>query len=162
MLSDSVYRDIWDGLLEVARATRYFSLLEQRCNKQKNVIRWLFVTVGCGIAAALFGLVPMSAIPILFAFIIVLSIVDFLINPSKHTAQLNIANPQLSNLEEQYRHLWEKARSGLVTDEVALNEKQRIMLEMKQICSFIDIGVNDKLNQIAQVEAFEVEEKRYA
>ncbi len=162
MVSNSVYCDVWDGLLEVARIIRYYSLRTKQYQMQRCLVRSGVAFAGVGATATALDFVPNDVMSFIGIFIVALIIADLLIDPTKTVTQLKIVNFQLSKLEEQYRYLWERARTDLITDEEALREKQRILLEMNEISSFVDIQINDKINEIAQKEAFQTEENRYA
>lgn len=162
MVSNTVYTDIWDGLLDVARIIRYFSLREKQFQRWSRAIRGVLAAAGIGATMTVVKLVPNEFISITGCVIVVVIIVDLLIDPSKTVTQLKIVNIRLSKLEEQYRTLWEKARCHQVTDDSALEEKQRILLEMKEICSLVDIQIDDKICEAAQIQAFQTEERRYA
>jgi len=162
MVSQAVYSDIWDGLLDVARIIRYFSLREKQFQRLSWGVRAVLALTGVGAAVTIFGFFPNELVSIVSCVIVAVVVFDLLIDPSKTVTQLKIVNMQLSKLEEQYRSLWEKAKADLITDAEAVNEKQRILLEMKEISSLVDIGIDEKINQIAQEEAFRTEENRYA
>ena len=165
MISDSTYHDIWDGLLEVCRVHRYFILCESKYRRLASAFRFALAISGIGALASLveiFEFLPVNSIVLFGMLISVLIIFDLIINPSKTAAQLVIVNSMLSDLEDQYRKLWEESKRDLIADSEALGKKNQIMQEISRVSSFVNISVNDKLNQKAQSEAFRTEEARYA
>ncbi len=165
MISDSTYHDIWDGLLEVSRYRRYYLLCERRYRRLASIFRFALAISGIGVLASLlefFEFFPIDTISLFAILISVLIALDLIINPSKTAAQLILVNSMLSDLENQYRKLWEESKAHLIADNVALTRKSQIMQEISQVCSFVDLSVSDKLNEKAQLEAFQTEEARYA
>ena len=165
MISDSTYHDIWDGLLEVCRVRRYSILCERKYRRLASAFRFALAISGIGALASLveiFEFLPVNTIALFGMLISVLIILDLTINPSKTAAQLIIVNSILSELEDQYRRLWEESKRDLITDSEALSKKSQIMQEVSRVSSFVDISVKDNLNKKAQTEAFRTEEARYA
>lgn len=165
MVSGSTYHEIWDGLLEVSRCRRYYELCERKYRRLASAFRIALAVSGIGALASLVEIIvflPANTISLFGMLISVLIVLDLTMNPSKTGAQLIIVNSMLSDLEDRYRKLWEKAKEGLITDSEALDRKSQLMQELTRVCSFIDISVNDKLSQKAQTEAFQTEEARYA
>lgn len=165
MVSDSTYHDVWDGLLEVSRYQRYYILCERRYKRYSDIIRSLLAISGVGTLASLieiFEFLPVNTISLFGLLISVLIVLDLTINPSKTSAQLAIVNSMFCELEDQYRVLWEETKGGLIADREALNRKNQFMEEITRLSSFVDISVNEKYNGIAQTEAFQTEEARYA
>ena len=165
MISDSTYHEIWDGLLEVCRVHRYSILCKQKYQRLAMVFRFLLAISGIGVLASLiefFYFLPASTIVLFGILISVLIILDLIIQPSKTAAQLIIVTSMLSDLEGNHRKLWEEVKADLISDKEALSKKNQIMLELRRVSSLVEINVNDKYNEIAQTEAFQTEEARYA
>lgn len=165
MISDSTYHEIWDGLLEVCRIRRYSILCERKYRRLASAFRFALAISGVGALASLveiFAFLPVNTIAFFGMLISVLIVLDLIINPSKTAAQLIFVNSMLSDLEDQYRELWEESKENLIADSEALGRKSQIMQEITRICSFVDISVNNKLSKKAQTEAFQTEKARYA
>ena len=165
MISDSTYHAIWDGLLEVSRYRRYYQLCEHKYRRRASTFRFMLAISGIGALASLlelFEFLPVNTISLFGVLISVLVVLDLIINPSKTAAQLIIVNSMLSDLEDQYRKLWEESKSQNIADNVALARKGQIMQDISRVCSFVDLSVSDRLNEKAQTEAFQTEEARYA
>lgn len=165
MISDSTYEAIWDGLLEVCRYRRYAILCERKYRRLANTFRFALAISGIGTLASLveiFEFLPAESISIFGTLISVFIVADLIFNPSKVAAQLTIINSKLSNFEGEYREIWEKTRANLIDDSEALERKSQLMQEIDDVCSLVDISVNDKYSEIAQTEAFQTEEARYA
>ena len=165
MISDSTYHDIWDGLLEVCRIRRYSILCERKYRRLASAFRFALAISGIGALASLveiFEFLPVNTIALFGMLISVLIILDLIMNPSKTAAQLIIVNSMLSDLEDQYRKLWEESKGNLITDSEALNKKSQIMQELIRVSSFVELSANEKLSKKAQTDAFQTEEARYA
>ena len=165
MISDSTYHDVWDGLLEVSRYRRYYQLCERKYRRLASVFRFALAISVIGVLASLLEIFEFFSINTISLFGILISVLialDLIINPSKNAAQLIVVNSMLSDLENQYRKLWEESKAQLIADNIALTKKSQIMQEIDRVCSFVDLPVSDKLNEKAQLEAFQTEEARYA
>ncbi len=165
MISDHIYHSVWDGLLEVARITRYFAIVEKKYRLHSNIIRWILAASGVGAFASAFDFLPFIpevGTAIFGGMIGLIVIYDLVVEPTQQHIKLKVVNRQLSDIEIEYRSLWDEVRSGALSDAEANNIKEQVMLRLSNAVDFCDLRIDDKANSIAQTEAFEVERARYA
>ncbi len=165
MISDSVYHSVWDGLLEVARINRYFSILERKYRLHSNLIRGTLAASGAGAFASAFNILPFYSeitTAIFGGVIALLVIYDLVAEPTQQHIKLKVVNRRLSDLEIEYRSFWDKVRTGALSDAEAIETKEQMMLRFSNAVDFCDLKIDDKASLIAQTEAFEVEQTRYA
>ena len=131
-VSGATYNAVWDGLLEVARARRYFAAQERRLERLVNALRFVLALSGVGAVA---------------------SLVD---------SRLKVANVELAGLETGYRSFWEKTRNGAFSDGEAQSMKDEMLDALNRIAAHVDVTPNDSIVLRTQDAAFTAEERRYA
>lgn len=160
-MNASTYRDVWDGLLEVARAREYYYAQEKSLQARVNALRIGLALFGCGAVISL--LAPFSWLgPVSGVAVASLVIFDSYWGGTKLLSQIQTVNMLLQRIETDYRSLWERVRSK-GTDGLDLRSaKENLMKRLDDITTTVDIKPNEKFRHEAQKNAFATEAARYA
>ncbi|MCY4242423.1 MAG: hypothetical protein OXD36_11835 [Rhodobacter sp.] len=169
--SGATYNAVWDGLLEVARARRYFAAQERRLERLVNALRFVLALSGVGAVASLVDSLPLALAvplplgwlaPVSGAAVAALVIVDLSWGGAVRVARLKVANVELAGLETGYRSFWEKTRNGAFSDGEAQSMKDEMLDALNRIAAHVDVTPNDSIVLRTQDAAFTAEEQRYA
>ncbi len=170
-VSGATYNAVWDGLLEVARARRYFAAQERRLERLVNALRFVLALSGVGAVASLVDSLPLALAvplplgwlaPVSGAAVAALVIVDLSWGGAVRVARLKVANVELAGLETGYRSFWEKTRNGAFSDGEAQSMKDEMLDALNRIAAHVDVTPNDSIVLRTQDAAFTAEERRYA
>lgn len=165
-INDTVRQQVWDGLLEVARATHYFSAQKDRYVRERNISRYAQGIAGTGAVVNLLNFFPYAeqSAAVFGALIVFVVIWNFVRDPESKAARLTIVTShQLPFLESRYRALWGRTMSAAISNKAAQNQKDALMAELVSIASVLnDIEHDQQLVTKTQYDAFKVEEQRYA
>ncbi len=170
-VSGATYNAVWDGLLEVARAGRYFAAQERGLERWVNALRFVLALAGAGALASLVDSLPLALAvplplgwlaPVSGAAVAALVIVDLYWGGAPRVAQLEVANVGLAGLETRYRSFWEKTRNGAFADGKAQSMRDKMLDALNRIAAHVDVTPNDRIVLRTQDAAFTAEEQRYA
>ena len=124
--SGATYNAVWDGLLEVARARRYFAAQERRLERLVNALRFVLALSGVGAVASLVDSLPLAlAVPLPLGWLAPVS------GGAVRVARLKVANVELAGLETGYRSFWEKTWNGAFSDGEAQSMKDEMLDALK-------------------------------
>lgn len=161
MITEATYRAVWDGLLEVSRARYYYTEMERSFSRSVFCLRLALAIAGVGVFASLFELFEQIR---LFAgiAITILVVIDLLWDGTSTLAKLKLLNQDLTDLENEYRHIWEETLNRNMSDKDVRAEKKSLLETMNKIASKVDITPKGKIVVKTQESAFNAEKVRYA
>ena len=148
--------DAWSGLLEVSRLARYFDAMTRRYRIYWAITRILLASSAIGTIAVILDEATLSPSEraIVPAIILVVLAIDLVLDFGKTAALLDTVRKDLSQLEQEYRILWEKGTgfegaSELLSRAIAVSNR-------------VDLSTNNRLNQKCTEASYKVEAERYA
>ena len=167
MLSDRTRQEIWNELLDVDRACRYYEAVYARATKWHLIIRVaVLVALAGGIAAILDFLPGPTAVyqVVLAALIAALTVWEAVANYAKKAAVSHAIYIQFTKLRVQLRDLWLLVDDEVV-DEADVRRRVRELAlmsgETENWAGASDITPNAKLNERTQKDAFNIVSDRY-
>ena len=112
MVNDRLRKEIWYGLDDSVRISRYYTLLADRYQRYQNFSHLALFIVACGAVVAFLDLLPMhwsnKFEPIIGFLLLVTVLVDFSFDFASKAAKLHVVATECSYIEGQYRTLWRK------------------------------------------------------
>ncbi len=167
MVNDRLREEIWDGLDDSVRISRYYTLLADRYQRYQNFTHIALLIVACGGMASFFDLLPMhwyNTVAPIFGFLLAVTVaVDFYFDFGKKATELGVVAKDCSYIEGQYRTLWRNHPN--LNDEAAekklvkLNNK---LLKVTSIPSKFGVIINNNLNNRCTDDAYRILEREYA
>ena len=162
MISDQTRGAIWQGLLDMARWSRYYDATARRYQLHRNVLRILLAFLGIATGVTLVGVIPASYVAAPGLAILAVTIWDLVVDPGKTAAMLGSVNKEFGDLETEYRNLWEGVYAERVGEDEAVSRSEDIMRRAAAAANRLDIHTDDKINQRCAAAAYEAEANRYA
>ena len=153
---------IWQGLLDMGRYVRYCDALTSRYRTHENIIRILLGLAAVGSVAELLKFIPFPTIMVASAAIAVIVVWDLAIRPGRKAARMEVATRDISQLEVEYRTIWDQFDAGMIDDKDALRRSSDIAQKAQAVFSHIDISTDKKLNQKCTEDAYKVAASYYA
>ena len=160
--SGSTRNHVWQGLLEIARFSRYYSELERRYRRKHRCVRSLLATVSICTALPLIPAIPPIVSSVGAIGIVGLVVWDLVHDYGRQVAALHLVAEGLSDLEVRQRHLWDEVQSGTVSDDEARRQTTDLNREALSLIRGLDLDTDSALNERCQKETFQAEKKRYA
>lgn len=166
MVNDNLRKEIWYGLYDSVRCSRYYSALTDRYQRNQTIIRIALLIVACGGMVAFFDLLSMhwyGRVEPIFGLLLAVTVaVDFYFDFGKKATELHVVTMECINIENQYRTLWRHHRN--LNDEAA--EKKLLELDSKllQITSMskkIGVQTNKSLHDRCADSAYAILENEY-
>ena len=162
MISDQTRGAIWQGLLDMARWSRYYDATARRYQLHRNILRFLLAFLGIATGVTLVGVIPASYVAAPGLAILAVTIWDLVVDPGKTAAMLGSVSKEYSELETEYRSLWETVYAERIAEDEAMDRSGDIMRRAAAASNRLDIHTDDKTNQRCTADAYEAEAKRYA
>lgn len=151
MVSDRAREQIWDSLLEIAQASRYFDALRTRYARWRNAVRTALALSGIGALASLIDLVSSPVLAeVLVAAVAAIVVLDLILDPATVTAKLTVVCTNMEQRELAIRHLWQSitTEDGW-TDGQALAASSDILKAAHEAASIIDVPTHQRLSNHA-------------
>ena len=163
MVSNHARDQVWDSLLEIAQASRYFDALRTRYARWRNVVRVALALSGVGALASLIGLVSSPTLAeAMVAFVAAIVVLDLIIDPATVTAKLTVVCTSLEQRELAIRHLWQSiATEKEWTDKQALAASSDILKAAHEAASTIDVPTHQRLSNQCAAVAYAAELQRH-
>ena len=161
MVNDNLRKEIWYGLDDSVRISRYYTALADRYQRYQTYTRLALLIVACGGMIAFFDWLPMHLYdkvePIFGLLLVVIVFIDFSFDFGKKAAELHVVATECSYIENQYRTLWRNHIK--LNDEVA--EKKLVKLDSKllqvtSIPSKLGVLIDNKLNNKCADAAYRI------
>ena len=164
MVADHVRDKVWQGLLDMSRAYRYYDAMFRRYSRCRTILRVLLGISGIGGVASLLDFVPNPAlwVQISGAVIGAVVVLDLVLNPSEKAAVLSVTCSYMSKYERQARTLWESLDVENWDDKEILSKSAEISKHAETTSDMISLATHKGLNQKCTEEAYKVEADRYA
>ena len=162
MISDQARGAIWQGLLDMARWSRYYDATARRYQLHRNVLRILLAFLGIATGVTLVDVIPTSFVVAPGLAILAVTIWDLVVDPGKTAAMLGSVSKEFSELETEYRSLWESVYADRIAEDEAVSRSDSIMRRAAAASNRLDIHTDDKTNQRCTEAAYEAEANRYA
>ena len=162
MISDQTRGAIWQGLLDMARWSRYYDATARRYQLHRNALRILLAFLGIATGVTLVDVIPTSFVVAPGLAILAVTIWDLVVDPGKTAATLDSISKDLSELEIEYRSLWESVYSGRITEDEAVSRFEAIMRRVSAAANRSNIHTDDKTNERCTAAAYKAELNRYA
>ena len=157
-----LYNAIWQDLLDINRAERYY--FARAAHFRTWSIRVRFVlgftvisTVGTALAP-----VPDGVSIGLAVAVAVVAVIDLVRDYSRNAALLQTIATDISYLESDYRHLWEDVHADRIPDAHALQRRLELSQRVKMTTARLQVDIDQKLNQRCTIDAYNATEARYA
>ena len=161
-VSASTRNLVWQGLLDVARYTRYCGVWEKRYRKKHIAVRFTLGVLAVITSLPLIPAVPMTVSSFGAVGILGLVIWDYIQDYGSKVAALRIAAEGLSNLEIRQRHLWDEVQNWELNEKEARRRNSELQIEAQNLFRGLELNRDEVLNEFCQKEAFESEKQRYA
>ena len=167
MVNDNLRKEIWYGLDDSVRCSRYYTALADRYQRYQTFTRLALLIVACGGMVAFFDLLPMHLYdkfePIFGLLLAVTVAIDFYYDFGKKATELRVVATECSYIENQYRALWRNHIK--LNDEAA--EKKLVKLDSKllqvtSIPSKFGVLIDNNLNNKCADAAYRILEREYA
>ena len=162
MISDQTRGAIWQGLLDMARWSRYYDATAKRYQLHRNVLRIILAFLGIATGVTLVDVIPTGFVVAPGLAILAVTIWDLVVDPGKTAAILNSVSKSMSELELEYRSLWDSVHAGRITEDEAIARSEDIMRRAATAVSGLDIHTSDKINERCAAATYEAESSRYA
>ena len=167
MVNDRLRKEIWYGLDDSVRISRYYTLLADRYQRYHIFTRLALLIVACGAVVAFFDLPPMHWFdkfePIIGFLLLVTVLVDFSFDFGSKAAKLHVVAKECSYIEGQYRTLWRNHPD--LNDEVAEKKFVKLNNKLRQVTSIpskFGVRIDNKLNNRCTDAAYRILEREYA
>ena len=105
MISDQTRGAIWQGLLDMARWSRYYDATARRYQLHRNVLRILLAFLGIATGVTLVDVISTGFVVAPGLAILAVTIWDLVVDPGKTAAMLGSVSKEFSALETEYRSL---------------------------------------------------------
>ena len=162
MISDQTRGAIWQGLLDMARWSRYYDATARRYQLHRNVLRILLAFLGIATGVTLVDVIPTSFVVAPGLAILGVTIWDLVVDPGRTAAMLGSVGKEFSGLETEYRNLWESVYADRIAEDEAVSRSEEIMWRAAAASNRLDIHTDDKTNERCTEAAYEAEANRYA
>ena len=161
MTSDQTRGAIWQGLLDMARWSRYYDATARRYQLHRNVLRSLLAFLGIATGVTLIDVIPTNFVVVPGLAILAVTIWDLVIDPGRTAAMLGAVSKNMSELEVEYRSLWDSVYAGRIEEDEAIARSEAIMLRAGAAASGLDIHTNNKVNERCAAATYQAEANRY-
>ena len=162
MISDQTRGAIWQGLLDMARWSRYYDATARRYLLHRNILRSLQAFLGIATGVTLIDVIPTGFVVAPGLAILAVTIWDLVVDPGKTAAMLGSVSKDFSDLETEYRNLWESVYADQIAEDEAVKRSEDIMRRATAAANRLDIHTNNKTNERCAEAAYEAEANRYA
>ena len=159
MVTETTKLAIWDGALEAARLSRYFTALAGRHLKRRRMRR--MTSAVAGILAAFSVAASSPELVSAAGFLLLVTLLAEAFWDEKAGVLCSISDDVLI-IEAKYRRLFEQANSDQIEEPVARYGHEVLTDLLQQTAQRADVAVDEKLAQQAQEAAFQVEADRHA
>lgn len=160
--SETTRNLVWQGLLDIARFTRYYAALERRYRRKHRYVRFLLGTVSVCTALPLIPAIPPIVSSVGAIGIVGLVVWDLVHDYGRLVGTLRLAAEGLNDLETRHRHLWDEVQNGTLSDDEARRQTTDLSREALNLLRGLDFDTDSALNERCQKETFQAEKKRYA
>ena len=161
MISDQTRNAIWQGLLDMARWSRYYDATARRHQMYRNVLKFLLAFLGIATGVTLIDEIPTGYAAYPGIAILAVTILDLVLDPSRKAATLGSVSKDLSELEAEYRSLWESVHANRIAEDEAVSRSEAIMRRAATAGNRLEIHTNDKTNAQCAAATYKVEANRY-
>ena len=162
MISDQTRGAIWQGLLDMARWSRYYDATARRYQLHRNILRIMLAFLGIATGVTLVDVIPTSFVVAPGLAILAVTIWDLVVDPGKTAAMLGSVSKDFADLETEYRNLWESVYADRIAEDEAVNRSEDIMRRAIAAANRLDIHTDNKTNERCAEAAYEAEANRYA
>ncbi|MDE0201924.1 MAG: hypothetical protein OXK73_05765 [Rhodospirillaceae bacterium] len=162
MISDQTRGAIWQGLLDMARWSRYYDAKARRYLLHRNILRILLAFLGIATGVTLIDVIPTGFVVAPGLAILAVTIWDLVVDPGKTAAMLGSVSKDFSDLETEYRNLWESVYADRIAEDETVKRSEDIMRRASAAANRLDIHTDNKTNERCAVAAYEAEANRYA
>ena len=167
MVNDNLRKDIWYGLDDSVRISRYYTALADRYQRYQNFTRIALLIVACGGMVAFFDLLPIhwyNKVEPIFGLLLAVTVaIDFYYDFGKKATELRIVATECSYIENQYRALWRNhIKLNDETAEEKLVKLDSKLLQVTSIPSKFGILIDNNLNNKCTDAACRNLEREYA
>ena len=162
MISDQTRNTVWQGLLDMARWSRYYDATARRYQLHRNTLRFLLAFLGIATGVTLVDVIPAGFVAIPGIAILAVTIWDLVVDPGKTAAMLGSVSKDVSELEMEYRAVWESVYADRITEAEAISRSESIMRRAAKASNRLGIHTDNKINKRCTVAAYTAEKDRYA
>ncbi len=167
MVNDDLRKEIWYGLYDSVRCSRYYIELTNRYQRYQTLTRIALLIVACGGMVAFFDLLPMhwyDRVEPVFGLLLAVTVgVDFYFDFGKKATELHGVATECSSIENQYRTLWRNhIKLNDETAEEKLLELDSKLLQVTSTPGKFGVQNNRKLNNKCADSAYRILESEYA
>ena len=162
MISDQTRGAIWQGLLDMARWSRYYDATARRYQLHRNILRILLAFLGIATGVTLIDVIPTSFVVAPGLAILAVTIWDLVVDPGRTAAMLGSVSKEFSDLETEYRNLWESVYADRIAEDEAVIQSEIMMRRAAAAANRLGIYTDTKTNERCAVAAYEAEASRYA
>ena len=155
--------EVWQGMLDCARLSRYYNIQADRYHTRHEILQGALFLAATGSAAAILDVLPDMIALLANAAVAVCAVLHFFQDYGKKAAVLHTISSDCLELEKDWRLLWNEQSS--LEDSEVLNRNDRLSERLNMVTGrsgLIGVRDNDTLNRRCQEEAFEVMESHYA
>ena len=163
MTTKHTQNEIWQGMLDSARLSRYYNAQADRYHTRHGVLQGALFLAATSAAASVLVTLPDTIELVANVAVAICAVLNFLQDYGKKAAVLYAISSDCVELEEEWRLLWSE-QSDLDDSQVLLRNSQlsRRLNTVTERSGLIGVRDNDKLNIQCQAEAYDVMESHYA
>lgn len=154
MISDQTRGAIWQGLLDMARWSRYYDATARRYQLHRNILRILLAFLGIATGVTLIDVIPTSFVVAPGLAILAVTIWDLVVAPGRTAAMLGSVSKEFSELEAEYRNLWESVYADRIDEDEAVSQSEIMMRRAAAAANRLDIHTDNKTNERCAVAAY--------
>ena len=162
-LSEQIRHDVWNGLLDAERNTRYYGKQFQESRSWQR--RLDAVQIFSGALAILVIAINQWVSAVLLIIGGIVSVYSQFCKYSEKSVHQASIRRECASLGEQWQELWSRVQLGLLGDEEALRKNQELLTALRVATERADIvGLKEdkQANQLAWEESREVKANQYA
>ena len=167
-MSPATRNTIWQGLLDLDRLVRYYSLLSTRYHRRQQGIRTVILLATMAGVAGLATPVPFWVAPVSVTAVALAVLFESFDRTGERATVSDILVYRYRKAMSDWTALWDATDAGLLSEPEVLQRKHELMTRIQETMGDLDerlrLGAfgDSRLNEKAAEDAYAVLERQYA
>lgn len=167
-MNDSTRNAIWQGLLDLDRLVRYYSLLSTKYHRRQKGIRTVILVATLSGVAGLAAPLPFWVAPVSVTAVAMAVLFESYDRTGERATVSDILVYRYRKAMSDWTALWDATEAGLLSDPEVLQRKHELMARVQETMGDLDdrlrLGAfgDGRLNEKAAEDAYAVLERQYA
>ena len=167
-MSTATRNTIWQGLLDLDRLVRYYSLLSTRYHRLQQRIRTVILLATMSGLAGLATSLPLWVAPVSVTAVAVAVLFESYDRTGERATVSDILVYRYRKAMSDWTALWDETDAGLLSDPEVLQRKHELTASIQETMGDLDdrlrLGAfgDSRLNEKAAEDAYAVMERQYA